>query len=207
MPPQVGFLAVGALVGPHSLRLVRHPEMVDQLAEIGVVVLLFTVGMELSLRRLAKMRRVVLIGGGIQLLATISLGMIVAKLVGLAWGPAIFAGFLLALSSTAAVTKILGDRGEFSAPHGPRRRPQHPDVRHHRSVGQRCLRRRDLPCRPRRLSLLIRGAHQRVAHHLQDRPGRLPARLVGAEAQAHPVQLLALDRAVLRVEQDPRRAA
>ena len=120
MPPAVGFVVAGALVGPYALGLVDESRvhLIESLAEVGVVMLLFTVGIELSLRQLVKMRRAVLLGGGFQVLATLGLGALAATLGGLPPGTAIFLGFLLALSSTAAVTKLLADRGEFSAPHG-----------------------------------------------------------------------------------------
>ena len=65
IPPIAGFLAAGALLGPNALGLIQHVSLVEQLAEIGVVVLLFTVGMELSLRDLLKMRRSLVLGGGL----------------------------------------------------------------------------------------------------------------------------------------------
>ncbi len=74
IPPIAGFLAVGALMGPNALGLIHQVEIVEFLAEIGIVVLLFTVGMELSLRDLFKMRRSLLVGGGLQIGLTIGLG-------------------------------------------------------------------------------------------------------------------------------------
>jgi len=118
MPPVVGFLVTGALVGPSSLGLVKNTELVEYLAEVGVIVLLFTVGMELSLRKLLLMRRAILLTGGIQVLGTTVLGAGVALVAGLGLGQAILLGFVLTLSSTAAVTKLLGDRGEISRPSG-----------------------------------------------------------------------------------------
>jgi CPA2 family monovalent cation:H+ antiporter-2 len=118
IPPIIGFLVVGAVVGPKSLGLVSHQAMVDQLAEVGVVVLLFTVGMELSLQQLKILRRAVVLGGSLQIGLTIALGALVAWIGGLDPGPAFFLGFLLALSSTAAVTKLLTDQGALRSPTG-----------------------------------------------------------------------------------------
>lgn len=118
LPPIVGFVVAGALVGPNSLGLVHERELVDQLAEIGVVVLLFTVGLELSLVRVLRARRSVLLGGSVQVSATVVLGMVVGLAGGLPAGPAIFLGFLLSLSSTAAITKIMSDRGALGSPTG-----------------------------------------------------------------------------------------
>ena len=118
VPPIAGFLIAGALVGPHAFGLIKQEKLVEQLAEIGVVVLLFTVGMELSLRDLFKMRRYLLLGGGIQIGVTIAFGALAAWIGGMPWGTAIFLGFILSLSSTAAIAKILQDRGQLSSPHG-----------------------------------------------------------------------------------------
>ena len=71
MPPIVGFLVTGAMIGPHAIGLVQHEETVQQLAEVGVVVLLFAVGMELPLGQLARLRRTILLGGGAQIIGTV----------------------------------------------------------------------------------------------------------------------------------------
>jgi CPA2 family monovalent cation:H+ antiporter-2 len=116
IPAVVGFLFAGAAIGPNGLALVRHPEMVEQLAELGVVMLLFTVGTELSITRLAHLRRAIFLGGGLQLASTIGLGALAAAITGMAAGRAVFLGFMLALSSTAAITKLLAERRELNAP-------------------------------------------------------------------------------------------
>lgn len=118
VPPIAGFLIAGALLGPKSFGMVQGEELVIQLAEIGVVVLLFTVGMELSLRDLFKLRRTLLLGGGLQIGLTLSLGAVGALVAGLPWGVAIFLGIVLTLSSTAAIAKLLQDRGELGSPTG-----------------------------------------------------------------------------------------
>ncbi len=118
VPAVAGFLVAGALMGPHAFGLIDQEDLVKQLAEVGVVVLLFTVGMELSVPDLWKMRRAILVGGGLQVLLTVALGAVVAVLGGWSMGPSLFLGFLLALSSTAAVTKLLQDRGELGSPPG-----------------------------------------------------------------------------------------
>lgn len=118
MPPIVGFLAAGALLGPNAFGLVGRPDLVEQLAEIGVIVLLFTVGMELSVAQLVRIGRPIVVAGGIQLAGTIGLGALCAILGGLSWERAVFLGFLLSLSSTAAITRLLTDRGELSTPSG-----------------------------------------------------------------------------------------
>ncbi len=118
MPPIVGFLAIGALVGPNALGIVSESATVERLAEVGVVVLLFTVGMELPLSQLARLRRTMLVGGGIQIVGTVLSAAMICWLSGIEWRLAVFLGFLLSLSSTAALTKVLVDNGEFATPHG-----------------------------------------------------------------------------------------
>jgi CPA2 family monovalent cation:H+ antiporter-2 len=118
LPPIVGFLVAGVLVGPHGVGLVRHEAMVRELAEVGVIVLLFAVGLEVPLGQLARLRRTILFGGGAQVLGTVVLGAGACWLLGLPWHEALFLGFLLSLSSTAASTKLLVDHGEYSTPHG-----------------------------------------------------------------------------------------
>lgn len=118
MPPIAGFLVAGIIAGPHGIGLIQHRELVEQLAEIGVVVLLFTVGMELAVGHIGRMKRAILVGGGLQVTVTICVAMVVAKIGGVAWGSAIFVGFLIALSSTAAISKLLTDRGELNSPAG-----------------------------------------------------------------------------------------
>lgn len=66
----VGFMITGIVIGPFGLGLIHDTESVERLAEIGVVLLLFTIGLESSLRRLLEMRRLVLVGGGLQMLLT-----------------------------------------------------------------------------------------------------------------------------------------
>ncbi len=118
LPPIVGFLLTGALIGPNALGLIGHQELVDQLAEVGVVILLFSVGMELPLRHLGQMKRALLVGGGLQMGLTLGLGAAGALLGGLSWGAAILLGLLLMMSSTAVALKLLSDRGELNAPAG-----------------------------------------------------------------------------------------
>lgn len=116
LPPVVGFLLTGVAIGPNALGLVTHQALVEQLAEVGVVILLFSVGMELPLHQLARLRRTVLLAGGLQLGLTLLLGAGGALLGGLDLPAAVFVGLLLAMSSTAVATKLLGDRSELDSP-------------------------------------------------------------------------------------------
>ena len=116
--PIVGFLLAGVVVGPNALALVHDLELVEAMAEIGVILLLFAIGIEFSLDRLAQITRLIFVGGGIQvgLTTTAVAGLLIAF--GVDWRAAVFTGMLVALSSTAIVLKILSDRGEGAQPHG-----------------------------------------------------------------------------------------
>lgn len=118
LPPLVGFLVAGVVVGPNAVGLVHHDEVVRELAEVGVVVLLFAVGLEVPLQQLGRLRRAILVGGGAQLVGTVALSTTACLLLGFEVRQALFLAFLLTLSSTAAVTKMLVDHGELGAPHG-----------------------------------------------------------------------------------------
>ncbi|MEO8604939.1 MAG: cation:proton antiporter [bacterium] len=116
--PIVGFLVAGVVIGPHALGFVQDQETVDAVAEIGVMFLLYTIGIEFSLEKLARIQRLIFGGGGLQVVSA-SLGMmLVLMLFGVDWRAGLFTGFLVALSSTAIVLKLLADRGETNAAHG-----------------------------------------------------------------------------------------
>ena len=118
LPTIVGFMITGVLIGPYGLGLINDVHVIDILAEIGVVLLLFTIGLEFSLRRILEMRRLVFLGGGLQVSLTAVLVAGIAHLLGRPINQAIFFGFLFALSSTAIVLKSYIDRAEIDAPHG-----------------------------------------------------------------------------------------
>ncbi|HET7230830.1 MAG TPA: cation:proton antiporter, partial [Longimicrobium sp.] len=116
--PIVGFLVAGVVIGPYGLGVVNDRALVDAAAELGVVLLLFTIGIEFSFERLARIRRLILGGGTLQVvLATGATAALVAAL-GAPWPAAVFTGFLVSLSSTAIVLKLLADRGETTRAHG-----------------------------------------------------------------------------------------
>jgi CPA2 family monovalent cation:H+ antiporter-2 len=116
--PIVSFLAAGALIGPHALGLVEDPALIEAAAEVGVILLLFTIGIEFSLAKLARIRRLVFIGGGVQVGLTALLVTGLLGLAGVGWRAGLFTGFLVALSSTAIVMKLLMDRGEATTETG-----------------------------------------------------------------------------------------
>ena len=118
LPTIVGFMITGVLIGPHALGLIKDVHAIEMLAEIGVALLLFTIGLEFSLRRMLEMRRLVLLGGGLQVILTTLLVTGIVYLIGRPLNEAIFFGFLFALSSTAIVLKSYIDRAEIDAPHG-----------------------------------------------------------------------------------------
>ncbi|HDT14051.1 MAG TPA: potassium transporter KefB [Candidatus Aminicenantes bacterium] len=119
LPAVVGFLLTGVLIGPGALSLVRNSETVRTLAEIGVVMLLFTIGLEFEPARLKRIQRCFWTGGGLQI--GLTTGACVALLMGflkIGFREALFYGFLVSLSSTAVVLKILADRNETDSPQG-----------------------------------------------------------------------------------------
>ncbi len=118
LPSIVGFLLAGLLIGPYGLGLVESVHEVDILAEIGIVLLLFAIGIEFSIRDLLNSKRAVLIGGSLQVLVTIAVIFILARQFNLNLNRSIFAGFLVALSSTAIVLRTLQDRSELFSAHG-----------------------------------------------------------------------------------------
>jgi CPA2 family monovalent cation:H+ antiporter-2 len=118
IPAVVGFLITGIISGPHGLQLIRQVEEVEHIAEIGVVCLLFTIGVEFSLKTLLKIRFMSLFGGGLQVALTLAGGTGLGILLGQKPNEAVFFGFLVALSSTAIVLKILQDNLQTESPHG-----------------------------------------------------------------------------------------
>ena len=118
LPVLVGLMVTGVAIGPYGLGLVSDLGGIEVLAEIGVMLLLFTIGLEFSLGRLREMKRLVLLGGGLQVVVTVAVVALISFLLGRGTGQSIFFGFLVALSSTAIVLKTYVDRKEIDAPHG-----------------------------------------------------------------------------------------
>ena len=118
VPTIVGFLFTGLLIGPSGFGFITDIHRVETLAEIGVILLLFTIGVEFSLTQLIKIQKSVLLGGGLQVFITIAVFSMIAVITGLPFNEAIFIGFLVALSSTAIVLKTLQERAEIDSPHG-----------------------------------------------------------------------------------------
>ena len=122
LPPMLGYLSVGIVIGPHALGLAADTQRVQYLAEFGVVFLMFSIGIEFSLPKLKSMRRVVLGLGVSQVLGTllvaVGLGALVNLFWSFSWQASVALGGALAMSSTAIVTKMLAERLELETEHG-----------------------------------------------------------------------------------------
>lgn len=118
VPTVLGFLLTGILAGPDLLNLVGEESSINVFAEIGVVLLLFSIGIEFSIKDLIKIRRQVIFGGALQLFGTIILIAICAYFIGLKFKEALFIGILFSLSSTAIVLKTLQEGGRIHSPQG-----------------------------------------------------------------------------------------
>ncbi|WP_166533240.1 cation:proton antiporter [Blastococcus xanthinilyticus] len=116
--PIVGFLVAGVLIGPAQFGIVENGEAVEAAADIGVILLLFTIGIEFSLERLARVWTWIAVAGGLQLVLATGAGLGLTLVAGGGWQDGLFTGFLLALSSTAIVLKLLGERRETGGVRG-----------------------------------------------------------------------------------------
>ncbi|MGB9710850.1 MAG: cation:proton antiporter [Thermodesulfovibrio sp.] len=119
IPAIVGFLIAGTIIGPHGMALIKEPQQVELIAEIGVILLMFTIGVEFSIPKLFSLKKEVFLFGSLQVLFTIIVVSIISQIVlNTALNLSLFYGFIVALSSTAIVMKLLSDRGELNSPHG-----------------------------------------------------------------------------------------
>lgn len=118
LPPVLGYLLVGAVVGPHALNLMGDASGARHLAEFGVVFLMFSIGLEFSLPRLFAMKRIVFGLGGAQVVGAIVLTTLIGAAAGWGWVQSFALGSILATSSTAILSKLLADRLELEAKHG-----------------------------------------------------------------------------------------
>ncbi len=118
LPPVLGYLLVGAAIGPHTLDLIPDSAAARHLAEFGVVFLMFSIGLEFSLPRLYSMKRTVFGLGLAQVALTVAINIPVAVLAGLTFSAGIALGGILAMSSTALVVKMLAERMQLESRHG-----------------------------------------------------------------------------------------
>ncbi len=116
--PIVGFLVAGAVIGPGGIGLIGDINLVNQSADIGVVLLLFTLGIEFSLQRVRQLASLVLVGGFVQVGLTTGIVAAIVAAFGVEWRPAVFTGLLVSLSSTAIVLKMLAQRRATTSPTG-----------------------------------------------------------------------------------------
>jgi CPA2 family monovalent cation:H+ antiporter-2 len=118
LPALVGLFVAGALIGPNAFGLIKSPESVEQLADIGVIFLLFTLGLEMSFKRMARLAKVLFVGGPLQVVLTGAIGAGVGFALGESPAQALVLGMLVALSSTAVVLKTMTERAQVDTPMG-----------------------------------------------------------------------------------------
>ncbi len=118
LPAMLGYLLVGITIGPHALGWIPDAPETRHLAEFGVVFLMFSIGLEFSLARLRAMQRLVFGLGTAQVIATMLIVMLSSLFFALDWRAGLALGGILAMSSTAIVSKMLVERAELNTPHG-----------------------------------------------------------------------------------------
>ena len=118
LPSIIGFLITGIIIGPFGLKLIDDMAGIQLMAEIGVAFLLFTIGIEIRLSRFLKHLSEILLTGGLQILCTFIVGMIIGLTMQLSISQSIFIGFILVHSSSALILKILKDRDDEASPQG-----------------------------------------------------------------------------------------
>lgn len=118
LPALIGFLVAGMIAGPHALGVVRSVHTVESISELGVILLLFLIGVELSLKQFFRMWRFTILGGGLQVGITIAVTAFILRFFEVAYTTAVFWGILVSLSSTAIALKLLSESGEVESPHG-----------------------------------------------------------------------------------------
>jgi CPA2 family monovalent cation:H+ antiporter-2 len=118
LPSVAGFILAGMIVGPRSLAIINDVHQVNALAEIGIALLLFGIGLELSLSKLRRLWKSIILGGVLQVGLSVVATVVILRWLDFSGSAALFIGFLAALSSTAIVLRGLQQRGEIDAPHG-----------------------------------------------------------------------------------------
>ncbi|WP_292375948.1 cation:proton antiporter [Methanosarcina sp. UBA411] len=117
-PPVLGYLVIGMLLGPYGIGILSGGELADLNSDLGVIFLLFTIGVDLSLGELWKMKKDVMVGGTLHLLFITAMVYVVCSSLGFSSATSTFLGLLISLSSTAIVIKVFQDRNEVNTPHG-----------------------------------------------------------------------------------------
>ena len=118
IPPIIGFLLTGIIIGPSALQLVDSISEIEILAEIGIIILMFTIGLEFSLEKIKNMKKYFFFFGSLQVSISWLIFFLLLQWYGLLFHQSLFGGFVLALSSTAIVFKLLKDKDELNSPSG-----------------------------------------------------------------------------------------
>ncbi|MCF8362806.1 MAG: cation:proton antiporter [Prolixibacteraceae bacterium] len=118
VPTILGYLLTGIVAGPHLLKLVSSQHQIELMAEIGIILLLFSIGMEFSLKHLMRIRRVVFLGGLMQVTLTAAIFFVASRFYHIDLLSGVFIGLIAALSSSALVLKILQERSEITSNYG-----------------------------------------------------------------------------------------
>ncbi|WP_337865404.1 cation:proton antiporter [Ignavibacterium sp.] len=118
LPSLVGFLLAGMIIGPFGFKLIKAVDEIEVMAEIGVILLMFTIGLEVSFTQINRIKKFLITAGGLQFIISSAIAFLIFHLSGLPLNESIFLGFLLALSSTVIIMKLLSDRNELESPHG-----------------------------------------------------------------------------------------
>jgi monovalent cation:H+ antiporter-2, CPA2 family len=118
LPSIVGFLIAGMIIGPYGFRLISEIDQVEVMAEIGVILLLFDIGLEVSFNKVYRIKKLFFNAGGMQVGLSIIAASAIFLFAGIAINQSIYFGMLVSLSSTAIVLKLLSDRKETDSPHG-----------------------------------------------------------------------------------------
>jgi CPA2 family monovalent cation:H+ antiporter-2 len=116
--PIAGFLIAGVIIGPNALGLVQDQELVDMLAEIGIILLLFSIGIEFSLKKLARIKNAIIVGGGLQVLLSVVAVVGILSYFGVDLKVATYTGCLVALSSTAIILGLMSEQRKTDTPVG-----------------------------------------------------------------------------------------
>lgn len=118
IPILVSFIITGVIAGPYSLKIIKDVSDVETLSQIGIMFLLFSIGLEFSFKRLLKDSRLFFLGGALQILFTVTLGSVLGYFFSFSLGQSLFLGFLLSMSSTAIVLKALAEDEDVDSLHG-----------------------------------------------------------------------------------------
>lgn len=118
IPSVVGFLLTGIIIGPYTTGIIKNTHDIELLAEIGIVLMMFIIGIEFSIKKLNRIKNLIIFAGGGQVVFTVIVVAGVALLFNLTFAQAIFFGFIVSLSSTAIVLKLLQDKKQIDSPHG-----------------------------------------------------------------------------------------